>query len=92
LTPDLILEAKENGKRWKLICTAQRNDKAAHGVEATVNPLQVSRDSHLYNVGGTSAILEISSDVLGKLSLIEQNPSPKTTAYGVLADLLNALI
>jgi len=43
-------------------------------------------------VTGTSSILEIYSDVLGKLSLIEENPSPRTTAYGILADLLNALL
>jgi len=40
---------------------------------------------------GTSAILEIESDVLGKLSLIENNPSTRTTAYGLLADFLNAV-
>jgi hypothetical protein len=42
-------------------------------------------------VVGTSAILEIESDVLGKLALIEENPSPRSTAYGLLADFLNAV-
>jgi hypothetical protein len=40
---------------------------------------------------GTTSILQIDSDVLGKLSLIEEDPSPKTTAYGLLADFLNAV-
>ena len=91
ITFDQIKEAAENGQRWKLVCEAKKDPDAPHGVEATVKPRLVSPDSHLYNVDGTSAILEISSDVLGKLSLIEQNPSPRTTAYGLLADLLNTL-
>ncbi len=91
LTPDLIQEAKDNGKRWKLVCDVRRDPDATHGVEAAVEPKLITPDSHLFHVDGTSAILEISSDVLGKLSLIEENPSPRTTAYGIVADLLNAL-
>ena len=92
ITSDMIHKAAENGQRWKLICNAVRDPEATHGVKAIVNPQLVSPDSNLFNVSGTSSILEISSDVLGKLSLIEENPSPKTTAYGILADLLNALV
>ncbi len=91
LTPDLIQEAKENGQRWKLVCTARREDSAPRGIFASVQPQKISPESHFFNVSGTSAILEIESDVLGKLSLIEENPSPRTTAYGLLADFLNAV-
>ena len=92
ITSDMIHKASENGQRWKLVCKAVHDPEATHGVKAIVNPQLVSPDSNLFNVSGTSSILEISSDVLGKLSLIEENPSPKTTAYGILADLLNALV
>lgn len=92
LTLDQIKKASENEQRWKLICEAVRDPEASHGVKAIVNPQLVSSNSNLFNVSGTSSILEISSDVLGKLSLIEENPSPKTTAYGILADLLNAVV
>lgn len=91
LTKEMIHEAAESGQRWKLVCKAKRDPDAAPGVRAVIEPQLVDPKSHLFNVSGTSAILEISSDVLGKLSLIEENPSPRTTAYGVLADLLNAL-
>jgi len=91
LTPDLIQEAKENGQRWKLVCTARREDSAPQGIFASVQPQKISPESHFFNVNGTSAILEIESDVLGKLSLIEENPSPRTTAYGLLVDFLNAV-
>jgi len=91
LTPDLIQEAKENGQRWKLVCTARLEDSAPRGIFASVQPQKIGPESHFFNVSGTSAILEIESDVLGKLSLIEENPSPRTTAYGLLADFLNAV-
>lgn len=92
ITLDMIREAAENGQRWKLVCNAKRDPTGSQGVRAIVEPRLVNQNSHIYNVTGTSAILEISSDVLGKLSLIEENPSPRTTAYGILADLLNALL
>ena len=92
ISKDLIRESAEKGQRWKLVCNVKRDPASSNGVQAVIEPQLVSQDSHLYNVSGTSAILEISSDVLGKLSLIEENPSTRTTAYGILADLLNALV
>ena len=92
ITSEKIENAAKNGQRWKLVCNAIRDPASSHGVKAVVEPQLVNQESHLYNVSGTSSILEISSDVLGKLSLIEENPSPRTTAYGILADLLNALV
>jgi len=91
LTPDLIQEAKENGQRWKLVCTARQEDSAPQGIVASVQPEKISPESRFFNVSGTSSILEIESDVLGKLSLIEEDPSLWTTAYGLLADFLNAV-
>ena len=91
LTPDLIHDAAQEGKRWKLICTAEQDPASPHGVKASVQPRLVGPDSNLYHIGGTSSVLEISSDVLGKLTLIEEDPSTLTTAYGLLADTLNAL-
>jgi homoserine dehydrogenase len=40
---------------------------------------------------GTSSAVSFSSDVLGDLTIIEDNPGPHTTAYGLFADMLNAL-
>jgi homoserine dehydrogenase len=91
LTPDLIHDAAEEGKRWKLVCSVARDADSPRGIAASIKPQMVDQGSNLYNTSGTSAILEITSDVLGKLTLIEEDPSPRTTAYGLLADLLNAL-
>ena len=91
LTPDLIQDAAQEGKRWKLICAAERDPDSSRGVKASVQPRLIDQDSNLYHISGTSSMLEISSDVLGKLTLIEEGPSTLTTAYGLLADTLNAL-
>jgi homoserine dehydrogenase len=88
ITPEDIAAAKAQGKRWKLVCEARkRGDK----LYTRVSPQMVSADSPLYGVEGTSSIVQIESDVLGKLSLLEEDPGPHTTAYGLLADFLNAV-
>jgi homoserine dehydrogenase len=89
LTPDLIQDAAAQGKRWKLVCEAVRDPDSPRGLKSAVHPQLVGEESNLFHISGTSAILEIFSDVLGKLTLIEDNPSPRTTGYGLLADLLN---
>jgi len=60
-------------------------------VRAEVTPQLVGLDSPLYGVEGTSSILLLHTDVLGRLTLIEDNPGPHTTAYGLLADFINAV-
>ncbi len=85
---DDIAQAKAEGQRWKLVCEAVR--EGGH-VRARVAPQKVGIESPLYGVMGTTSIIEIESDVLGNLSLIEADPGPHTTAYGLLADFLNAV-
>jgi homoserine dehydrogenase len=86
ITPEEIELAKARGKRWKLVCEAHW---AGDELKTTVAPQMVGIDSPLYGVEGTSSIIQIESDILGKLSLIEEDPGPHTTAYGLLADFLN---
>jgi homoserine dehydrogenase len=40
---------------------------------------------------GTSSAVTFESDVLGPLTITETNPGPPTTAYGLLADFINAV-
>jgi homoserine dehydrogenase len=87
LTSDDVIQAHQQGKRWKLVCTARR---AGESVVARVCPELVSRDSPLYGVNGTSSIVTFETDVLPQLSIVEGNPGPETTAYGLLADLIHA--
>jgi homoserine dehydrogenase len=87
LTAEDIIEAHKQGKRWKLVCTARRE---AGSVVARVCPELVGTDSPLYGVTGTSSIVTFETDVLPQLSIVEGNPGPETTAYGLLADFINA--
>jgi homoserine dehydrogenase len=85
---DQVRAAIAKGRRWKLICQASRNGDQ---VEASVHPEQIEQDDPLYTVMGTSSAITFQSDVLGDLTITEADPGPHTTAYGLLADLINTL-
>jgi homoserine dehydrogenase len=87
ISSDDITNAREQGKRWKLVCSAERKGEQVY---AHVAPEMVGSDSPLYHVEGTTSIVQFETDVLGLLSIIEENPGPDTTAYGLLADFINA--
>lgn len=87
ITPQMIAEAGKAGERWKLVCSARRVDGR---VEAQVAPQRVAANSPLYSVEGTSSYVQFATDVLPGLGILESNPTPETTAYGLLADLINA--
>jgi homoserine dehydrogenase len=80
--------ARSDGRRWKLICQAIRSNNS---VRASVEPEQIAADDPLFNVTGTSSAITFQSDVLGDLTVAEADPGPHTTAYGLLADFINAV-
>lgn len=88
ITAGEIERARAEGKRWKLVCTARCTQA---GVQARVAPEMVAPDSPMYGVDGTTSIVQFETDVLGLLSVVEANPGPHTTAYGLLADFVNAV-
>ncbi len=88
ITPEMIAEALDAGEHWKLVCTAE---KQADGVTASVRPQRVGPESPLYSVNGTSSFCQFKLDVLPGLGILESDPGPETTAYGMLADMLNSL-
>jgi homoserine dehydrogenase len=85
ITPSMIKAAKHDGERWKLVCSAERTEDR---VIASVTPERVGPDSTLYTVSGTSSYIQFKLDVLPGLGVLESNPGPETTAYGLLADVL----
>ena len=88
IPPEMIQEALAAGDRWKLVCTARVQNGA---LEARVAPQRVSPSSPLYSINGTSSFVQFQMDTLPGLGILESNPGPETTAYGLLADLINAL-
>lgn len=80
--------AKTQGKRWKLLCRAERKgDK----VKASVQPEMVNGQSPFFSVNGTSSMVVFRTDCLPGLGVLESNPGPETTAFGLLSDLLTII-
>ena len=88
ITPAMLSEAREAGERWKLVCSARQ---VGEGLSARVAPERVPATSPLYSIQGTSSYVQFETDVLPGLGIVESNPGPETTAYGLLADLINAV-
>ena len=85
VTRQQLAEAEKRGERIKLVCRAARG---AGWVSASVAPEAVKPDSPLYAVSGTSSFVTFRTDCLPGLGILESDPGPRTTAYGLLADLL----
>lgn len=87
ITPQMIAAALAAGQRWKLVCSCHLEDGK---LNAKVAPERVNPSSPLYSINGTSSYVQFETDCLPGLGIVESNPSPMTTAYGLLADLINA--
>ena len=84
----MIKDARKNNERWKLVCRAGTKGSTFF---ATVKPERVSSESVLFAINGTSSYVEFETDVLPGLGIVESNPGPDTTAYGLLSDIVNAV-
>ncbi len=89
ITPEMVKQALAEGERWKLVCSARREGER---IITKVAPERVKPTSPLYCVNGTSSFCQFELDVLPGLGIMENNPSPETTAFGLLADFLNAAV
>lgn len=86
ITPLMIRQAESEGKRWKLLCRAGWQEGK---FVCSVAPEMVAPDSPLYSVDGTSSFISFELDVLPGLGILESDPSPSTTAFGLLSDLID---
>ena len=89
LTDEEVRAAHAEGRPFKLVARARRG--AGGRVEAAVRPEQVAPDEPFASVGGTSLSVHFELDVLPGLTLTEHRPNLKSTAYGLLADFINAV-
>jgi homoserine dehydrogenase len=56
-----------------------------------VRPVRLSLADPLSHVQQTSSAVTIETDTLHRLTLVEGDSDPTTTAYGMLVDMLNIL-
>jgi len=88
ISSQMITDALKAGERWKLVCSAQRQGES---IVTKVSPQRIAPSSPLYSINGTSSFVQFEMDTLPGLGILESNPGPETTAYGLLADLINAV-
>ncbi len=87
ITTEMIKEAQLARRKWRLLCTAEW----AEGLlKARVTPEQVPANDPLFRLYGTTSAIQIKTDTLNQLTLLETAPTPAQTAFGVLADLISA--
>jgi homoserine dehydrogenase len=87
LTMEQVQSAKMMGRRYKLVCQAERRPDGT--VAGSVKPEQVPiADDPLAGCDGATSIILFQMDVIHGLTLSEIHPDAVTTAYGPLADFL----
>jgi homoserine dehydrogenase len=89
LDPAEVRAARAAGRPFKLVARARLS--AGGRLLASVRPEQVSSTDPLSQASGGSLMINFELDVLPGLTLIAHNPGLKSTAYGMLADFLNAV-
>ncbi len=91
ITSEMIAKAKADGKRYKLVCSAE---KVGDTVKASVGPELVDAASPLYGMMNSSTGVTFRTDVILDYSItLSEKPGmqggPVETAYGLFADFVN---
>lgn len=91
ITSEMIAKAKAEGKRYKLVCSAEKNGNM---VKASVAPQLVDASSPLYGMMNSSTGVTLRTDVILDYSItLSEKPGmqggPIETAYGLFADFVN---
>src|ERR1044071_7430625 len=81
--------ARAEGKPYKLLTRATVN--AEGSVTASVRPEQIALTDPLGNVRGTSLAIHFELDTIPGLTIVSHRPNLQSTAYGLLADFINAV-
>jgi homoserine dehydrogenase len=87
ITSDMIKDAQVNRRKWRLMCSAEWIENK---LIATVKPEEVPANDPFFRLYGTTSAIQIKTDTLNQLTLMETAPTPAQTAFGVLADLISA--
>jgi len=85
LSGEDVRRARAEGRPVKLVCSAELGPQGLH---ASVRPEQIPLSDPLASIAGTSSCLQLRMDTLSGLTITEHDPSPATTAFGLLADWL----
>ena len=91
ITPEMIVQAKAEGRRYKLVCAVE---KMGDQIQARVAPELLDASSPLYGIMNSSTGVTFRTDVLPDYSITVSeregmSGGPVETAYGLFADFVN---
>lgn len=94
ITSDMIAKANKDGKRYKLVCSAEKADGK---IQVGVAPQLVDSTSPLYGMMNSSTGITFRTDVIIDYSIaLSEKPGmtggPEETAYGLFADFVNVCV
>lgn len=84
-----VRAAREAGRPVRLVGRAARD--AGGRVTASVRPEEIGPGDPLANLTGSSLSINFALDVLSGLTVTAHGPNLQSTAYGLLADFINAV-
>lgn len=88
LDPTTLQAARAEGKPYKLLSRVSVN--ADGSLTALVRPEQIAASDPLGGVRGTSLAVHFELDTIPGLTIVSHRPNLQSTAYGLLADFINA--
>jgi len=88
LDPATLQAARAEGRPYKLLSRVTVNADAS--VSASVRPEQIASSDPLGGVRGTSLAIHFELDTIPGLTIVSHRPNLQSTAYGLLADFINA--
>src|SRR5262245_45557614 len=89
LTPSTLQRARAEGRPFKLVSRLRIGEDKS--ITASVMPEQIAISEPLGSIRGTSLGAHFELDMIPALTVISHRPNLQSTAYGLLADCINAL-
>src|ERR1044071_8478845 len=89
LKDDDVRAAHAEGRPYRLVARARRDEGGR--VEASVRPERIRPRGPFASVTGTTLAIHYELDVLPGLTVVAHDPDLTSTAYGLLADFVNAV-
>jgi homoserine dehydrogenase len=89
LSPSQVQAARADGRPFKLVARGRVAENGS--LMATVRPEQIAAGDPLGNVRGTSLAVHFELDMMPGLTITSHRPNLQSTAYGLLADFINAV-
>ena len=71
----------------RLIASAERGPE---GISLIVEPRRVPLSTPLGSARGTSSVLILKTDLMGEITIVENEPGIEQTGYALLSDLIGA--